>query len=99
MKGLNEATHADMNDVQIESKGKAIHVSGVVKGDPPVYAVVAYFDPEGGSDYDATTATAVPAADGQFSLSSDALQAGKQGELRLFPLHANGSAAQLTVVC
>ncbi|MEJ7592296.1 MAG: NPCBM/NEW2 domain-containing protein [Planctomycetaceae bacterium] len=93
VKGLNQEAQAEMNDVQIESTGKALYVSGVVKGDPPVYAVVAYFDPEGGSDYDATTATAVPFADGRFSLSSDALHAGKQGELRLFPLHANGSAA------
>ncbi len=93
VKGLNQQANAELIDLQIESQGKAIEVAGVVKGDPPVYSVVAYFDPEGGSDYDATTATAVPFADGKFSLSSDALRAGKQGELRLFPLHANGSAA------
>lgn len=52
-----------------------------------------YFDPDGGSDYDATTASAVPDASGRFTLRSDALTAGKQGELRLFPLHVNGSAA------
>jgi len=93
VKGLKQQANADLIDLQIESQGKSIEVSGVVKGDPPVYAVVAYFDPENGGDYDATTATAVPSGDGKFSLSSDALRTGKQGELRLFPLHANGSAA------
>ena len=89
---MQKATIA-VNELQIEARGKSIQVSGVVKGNPPVYAVVAYFDPEGGSDYDATTATAIPTENGSFLLSSDAFQQGKRGELRLFPLHANGSAA------
>ena len=32
-------------------------------------------------------------ATGRFTLQSDAFTAGKRGELRLFPLHVNGSAA------
>ena len=93
LKGLNLRTRADINELKIEAKGKSIHVAGIVKADPPVYAVVAYFDPDGGSDYDATTASAIPAADGSFELSSSALRPDKAGELRLFPLHVNGSAA------
>ena len=93
VKGMNLRTRADINELKIEAKGKSIHVAGIVKADPPVYAVVAYFDPEGGSDYDATTASAIPTADGRFELSSSALRPGKAGELRLFPLHVNGSAA------
>ena len=93
VKGMNLRTRADINELKIEAKGKSIHVAGIVKADPPVYAVVAYFDPEGGSDYDATTASAIPMADGRFELSSSALRPDKAGELRLFPLHVNGSAA------
>lgn len=93
VKGLRQRAQATMEDVSITADGKAIQVSGVVNGDPPVYAVVAYFDPDGGGDYDATTATAVPTTDGKFTLQSSALKAGVAGQLRLFPLHANGSAA------
>jgi len=92
VKGLAATTAASIDDLTITARGRAIHVSGVVAGTPPVYAVVAYFDPAGGSDYDATTATAVPADDGRFSLHCDALVPGKTGQLRLFPLHVNGSA-------
>ena len=93
VKGLRARADAAMNDLSITTNGKSIDVSGVVDGSPAVYAVVAYFDPDGGGDYDATTATAVPDAEGRFKLTSDALVAGKGGELRLFPLHVNGSAA------
>lgn len=93
VKGLKTNATAAVDHLSITAEGKAITVTGVVSGSPPVYAVVAYFDPDGGSDYDATTASAVPDASGRFTLRSDALTAGKQGELRLFPLHVNGSAA------
>jgi hypothetical protein len=93
VKGMNDRATASIDDLSIVADGKSIRVSGKVKGEPPVYAVVAYFDPAGGSDYDSTTAMAVPANDGIFELTSEALRRGKQGELRLFPLHANGSAA------
>ncbi len=73
------------------AQGKSIQVSGTLSADPPAYAVVAYFDPEGGGDYNSATATAVPDANGKFSLSCDALPPGKSGELRLIPLHVNGS--------
>lgn len=93
VKGLKTNATAAVDHLSITAEGKAITVTGVVSGSPPVYAVVAYFDPDGGSDYDATTASAVPDATGRFTLQSDALTAGKRGELRLFPLHVNGSAA------
>ncbi len=61
--------------------------------DPPVYGVIAYLDPEGGGDYDATTATAVPDKDGRFVLDCQALKPGRKGELRLVFLQANGAAS------
>lgn len=91
VKGMNLPVEAKIDDLELTVKGKAIHVAGKLTANPPAYAVVAYFDPDGGSDYNATTATAVPDRDGNFSLSSDALVAGKSGELRLIPLHVNGS--------
>ncbi len=90
-KGMNLPVSAAIDDLKMTVKGKAIHVSGKLTADPPAYAVVAYFDPDGGSDYNATTMTAVPDGDGRFTLSSDALVPGKSGELRLIPLHVNGS--------
>ncbi len=93
VKGLNTEATAKIDHLSIAANGKAITVTGEVSGSPPVYAVVAYFDPDGGSDYDATTASAVPDATGRFTLQSDALTRGNRGELRLFPLHVNGSAA------
>ena len=92
-KAMGQNAAADIDELSIQADGKAIEVSGVVSGSPPIYAVVAYFDPSGGSDYDATTASAVPDADGRFTIRSKALTAGKAGALRLFPLHVNGSAA------
>jgi hypothetical protein len=92
VKGLRQDVLASVDDVSIVADDKAIQVSGVVTGNPPIYAVVGYFDPDGGGDYNATTATAIPSEDGRFTLSSNALVPGKVGQLRLFPLHANGSA-------
>ena len=91
LKGMNLPVSSIIEELKIMPKGKAIHVAGRLVANPPAYAVVAYFDPEGGGDYNATTATAVPDADGNFSFSCDALPPGKSGELRLIPLHVNGS--------
>ncbi|MBM81995.1 MAG: glycosyl hydrolase family 98 [Planctomycetaceae bacterium] len=93
LKGFETTAKASIDGLKVTADKKAINVSGVVQGKPPVYGVVAYFDPEGGGDYNSTTAVAVPDADGQFSLSTTALPPGKLGQLRLFPLHTNGSAA------
>ena len=50
IKGLDERSTATIDDISIMAEGKSIRISGKVKGEPPVYAVVAYFDPEGGGD-------------------------------------------------
>ncbi|HEX6961944.1 MAG TPA: glycosyl hydrolase, partial [Lacipirellula sp.] len=51
---------ASIKDLIIRADGKSIAVSGTIAGQPPVYGVVAYFDPEGNADYNQTSATAVP---------------------------------------
>jgi hypothetical protein len=89
-KERNKAT-STASDLRLETAGKAIRLSGKLTGSPPIYGVVAYFDPDGNSDYNATSTTAVPAADGSFTVESSALTANKGGMLRLVALHANGA--------
>lgn len=93
-KGLNLPVETAIDDLVLTVEGKRIDVSGRVSSDIPVYALVAYFDPEGGSDYDALTATAIPDESGHFRLRSPELPPGKRGEFRLFPLLANGMIAK-----
>lgn len=93
VKGMHLQPTARPSDFAIESAGKGFKFSGKVTGDPPVYGVLAYMDPDGGGDYDATTATAVPDKNGNFSLHCDALKPGKSAELRIVFLQANGVAS------
>lgn len=90
IKGFDLSANAQFSDVKITTSGKDITYSGKVVSDPPTYAVIAYFDPAGGGDYNATTASAVPDKDGNFTLKTTALSAGKSGELRVVALQANG---------
>ncbi|NWK55778.1 NPCBM/NEW2 domain-containing protein [Verrucomicrobiaceae bacterium N1E253] len=86
---------ATLTDIDIQAGDRLLKVSGKVKhaeGTPPVYAVLAYCDPAGRSNYDATTATAIPDAEGNFTLHCTDLQAGKSASLRLIALYANGDA-------
>lgn len=93
VKGFDSKASSTVNDLAVSADHRAIEVIGNVQGEPPVYGVVAYFDPEGGGDYNASTATAVPDADGRFFLKTTALAPGKRGELRLVLLHANGATS------
>lgn len=92
VKGFDLPSNAVVDEVEIESRGKSFTLSGRVTADPPAYAVLGYLDPEGGGDYDATTCTAVPDAEGRFSLVADSLEPGKPGVLRVVVVQANGAA-------
>lgn len=91
-KGIDLPANAKLTDVVMElgKDTKSFTFSAKVTADPPAYAVIGYMDPSGGSDYDATTATAVPDADGRFHLYCDALKAGKSGLLRVVVCQASG---------
>ena len=93
VKGMRLPPSAQPDQLVIRQKGKGFEVSGRVIGDPPVYGVIAYMDPDGGSDYDATTTTAVPDEDGFFTLDCQALAPGKEAQLRIVYLQANGVAS------
>lgn len=80
-----------LDDLSIAAVGKAIRVEGTISGSPPIYGVLAYFDPEGNSNYNAAVTSTVPDANGRFELECSALVPGKRALLRLVPLHANGA--------
>lgn len=92
VKGIDLPSNAEVSPVKIENRGKAFTLSGAVKADPPAYAVLGYMDPDGGGDYDATTCTAIPDAEGNFVLDANALAAGKSGVFRVVVVQANGAA-------
>jgi hypothetical protein len=72
----------------------SIRIRGRVKAAVPVHGVIAYFDPAGRSSYDATTATAVPGADANFTIHSGPLRQNLSGQLRLVICHVNGATTQ-----
>jgi hypothetical protein len=95
-KDINKPRSAKPDELKIQQQGKGFEFSGRVataSNEPPVYAVIAYMDPMGGSDYDATTTTAVPDKNGNFTLDCQALAPGRTGELRVVYLQANGQAS------
>lgn len=93
VKGIAQRPDGALQDVKLENRGKTFTFSAKVTADPPAYAVIGYMDPDGGGDYDATTCTAIPDADGRITLQADALQAGKSGVLRVVVCQANGAAS------
>ncbi|MBK1833310.1 NPCBM/NEW2 domain-containing protein [Roseibacillus ishigakijimensis] len=95
-KGLRLHARAELEDLTIKKDAQSFTLSGRVTGNVPVYGLVAYLDPEGGSDYDAHTVTAVPDKDGRFRLHCKHLVAGKKAELRIQICHVNGATNRRT---
>lgn len=93
VKDIDTRPNYQITGVSLTPGNKAFQLTAKVAGTPPVYAVLGYMDPQGGGDYDATTCSAIPAADGSFTLNCDALAPGKAATLRLVTLHANGAAS------
>jgi hypothetical protein len=93
IKGLGVAAKGTFAELAAATTadGKAFRLTGRVTGEPPIYAVVGYLDPEGGSDYDARTVSATPDADGRFTLDCTAVVPGRAAQVRLVALHANGA--------
>jgi hypothetical protein len=72
-----------------------LRVEGTVRGTPPIYGVIAYFDSTRNGGYNAPTATAVPDADGRYAIEVSDLAATDNGELRLEFCHANGAVSEV----
>ncbi len=66
-----------------------LRVEGVVKGAPPVYGVIAYFDSVRDGGYKSPTATAVPDAEGRFALEISDLAPTRNGRVRVEFCHVN----------
>jgi hypothetical protein len=81
---------------EVTADRRSFTFRGRVVSPIPVYALVAYLDPEGNDDYDARTVTAVPDADGRFEIACTPLVPGKTGALRLVACHANGGTTRIT---
>lgn len=92
--GIAVPRSSTIDEIEISKSGdgKSFVVSGRVVASPECYAVVAYMDPVGGSDYDATTITAVPDKDGRFKLDCYALKANSASELRLVACTVGGGS-------
>ncbi|MCP5536962.1 MAG: NPCBM/NEW2 domain-containing protein [Akkermansiaceae bacterium] len=95
IKGMQLAGNSNLTNLKIIPGNQSFTMTGKVElapGSPPVHAILAYTDPNGGSNYDATTATAIPDANGHFSLNCTDLRNGHPASLRLIVLYANGDA-------
>jgi len=93
IKDMTRRPEARYTDLTLDpiAEGKGVRITATIESDIPIHAVLAYLDPEGGSDYDATTHVAVPDADGRFVIDATAF-AGQTGQVRLVKVHANGWA-------
>ena len=95
-KGLKVKAVADYRDLEIVAQRQAIVISGELKAEPPAHALVAYFDRDGGGDYDAQTAVAVPDDQGRFRIIGPQETPGPRGALKLVVCHANGDTTETT---
>jgi len=93
VKGIELRPNGELAEVKIENKGKGFTFTGKVSADPAPYAILGYMDPDGGGDYDATTCTAIPDKDGNFTLEANALAPGKSGVFRVVVMQVNGAAS------
>lgn len=68
-----------------------LRIEGTVRGTPPVYGVVAYFDSKHDGGYSAPAATAVPDAQGRYAIEVSDLAPCQAGDVRIEFCHANGA--------
>lgn len=85
--------HVRISDVSFSGEGKALTVRGKVESNIEPFAVIAYSDAEGGSNYDAYQWTREVQPDGTFEITLDQHQPGKNA-LRLNFCHANGATSE-----
>ncbi len=94
VKAIDTPAKVDWSGLSLTPSAGGVAISGRVAANLPVHAVLAYADPEGGGDYDATLAHAVPDAAGRFTLQArfNAETKARRGEIRLVAVCANGAA-------
>ncbi|MDR3401607.1 MAG: NPCBM/NEW2 domain-containing protein [Chthoniobacter sp.] len=86
------STHVTRAD--LAGRRGALRVEGTVKGAPPVYGVIGYFDSLHDGGYRAPTATAVPDAQGRFAMEVSDLAPSENAGLRIEYCHVNGAISE-----
>ena len=79
---------------ELAGRRGGLRVEGSIKGYPPIYGVIAYFDSVHDGGYSAPTATSVPDAEGRFALEVTDLARCANGDLRVEFCHANGAVSE-----
>ncbi|MGI9244917.1 MAG: NPCBM/NEW2 domain-containing protein [Verrucomicrobiales bacterium] len=92
--GRFEPAAGELTELAAEAEGSSIRLRGKVVSETPSYAVIAYIDPAGGSDYDAKTAVTPTGENGEFSFRRLKIPKGKV-QLRLVACFANGEKTKL----
>jgi NPCBM/NEW2 domain/Putative peptidase family len=89
------AVHLSTNVTRQDLVGRprALRLDGTVKGTPPVYGVIAYFDARN-DGYHAPTATAVPDGEGHFAVEISDIEPSDSEELRIQYCHVNGAVSE-----
>jgi len=96
-KDMKTGVNYNYQDLKFASNGENNAIfKGKINSSIPCYAVVAFVDPKGGSDYDATTHVAIPDKDGNFSIECSAESFKRRGQntnglVRFVSYFANGS--------
>ncbi|QQL45509.1 hypothetical protein [Sulfuriroseicoccus oceanibius] len=95
IKEMNRRGDRKLTDevVGVTEDGMNVHYEVKVDGTPEVYVVIAYFDPEGNSDYNSAITCAIPDENGRVVLRSSELEKGKQYQGRIVFVHVNGDAS------
>jgi len=91
-KGLAESWHGTVTDCRFDAPASGyLKITGQYKSNQPIYGVVAYVDPDGGSDYDAVSYAGTLGPDDSFSLDLAPLPRSKKpGEIRIVLLCVSG---------
>jgi hypothetical protein len=91
--GEDEKVECQWNDMQFAAEGRELIVNGRVEANPEVYAVIAYVNPEGRSDYDSLTSVAV-VKKGGFHIRAKFPRPGKY-KFKLAVCHVNGAVSRV----
>ncbi len=87
--GRFDNVSCDLTDLRFTKDGNTLTVTGTVNAEPAAYAVIAYHDPDGRSDYDARTFVST-IADNTFSLTTASHNSGHH-DYRITICHLNGA--------
>jgi hypothetical protein len=94
VRDIDKRPEARWDEVSIVPQSAGLRAAGRIVSAVPVYAVIAYHDPDGNSDYNATSWIVAIDESGRFSVEVNQPSSAK-GELRLVACHVNGATSVL----